>query len=163
MRLVFSQLSPAYDSNGSLYHLDSVFYCNSKNPILSSKTAGWLYHATYFKRDSERYNGYRGGFYAKQPAAIHESGAVFFVYAAQILFGGRKKRVDFQRKQNQNERSRRVAAVCGAWRERFLCCQNNNILQNSFGFFGGKTAIRYLYHRFNKSLKDRSAGGVGLI
>ena len=32
-----------------------------------------------------------------------------------------------------------------------------------FGFFGGKTAVRYLSHCIRKSMKDRSAGGVGLI
>ena len=68
-----------------------MLYCNSKNPVLSSKTVGWLYHITYFTRAGERYDGCRGGFSVKQVAAERGSGAVFFVYAAQILTGGKEK------------------------------------------------------------------------
>ena len=39
----------------------------------------------------ERYDGCRAGFFAKSAAAERGSGAVFFVYAAQILTGGKEK------------------------------------------------------------------------
>ena len=78
-----------------------------------------MYHITYSTSKGDRQNGRRVGFYAKQATAERGSEDVFFVYAAQILTGGKRKNELTIRENRVYKRSRRLAAVCGAWWERF--------------------------------------------